>query len=110
MTPNVPVPGLVRASEPRRPPALIPHSGHRDRPGARCTQRRLSRCHGRMRDLLTTFVNALLSAQAEAVCGAGYDEGTPERVNSRNGYRHLDLDTRVGRLDVAVPKAPHRIA
>jgi putative transposase len=27
-----------------------------------------------MRDLLTTFVNALLSAQADAVCGAGYGE------------------------------------
>ena len=57
-----------------------------------------------MRDLLTTFVNALLSAQADAVCGAGYNERTPERVNSRNGYRHRDLDTRVGTLDVAVPK------
>jgi transposase-like protein len=57
-----------------------------------------------MRDLLTTFVNALLSAQADAVCGAGYGERTPERVNSRNGYRHRDLDTRVGTLDIAVPK------
>jgi transposase-like protein len=57
-----------------------------------------------MRDLLTTFVNALLGAQADAVCGAGYGERTPERVNSRNGYRHRDLDTRVGTLDVAVPK------
>jgi transposase-like protein len=57
-----------------------------------------------MRDLLTTFVNALLSAQADAVCGAGYGERTPERVNSRNGYRHRELDTRVGTLDVAIPK------
>jgi transposase-like protein len=57
-----------------------------------------------LRDLLTTFVNALLSAQADAVCGAGYGERNSERVNSRNGYRHRDLDTRVGTLDVAVPK------
>ena len=57
-----------------------------------------------MRNLLTTFVNALLSAQADAVCGAGYGERSSERVNSRNGYRHRDLDTRVGTLDVAVPK------
>jgi hypothetical protein len=57
-----------------------------------------------MRDLLTTFVNALLGAQADAVCGAGYGERTEERVNSRNGYRHRELDTRVGTLDVAVPK------
>ena len=57
-----------------------------------------------LRDLLTTFVNALLSAQADAVCGAGYGERSDERVNSRNGYRHRDLDTRLGTLDVAVPK------
>ncbi|KRB75068.1 transposase [Nocardioides sp. Root190] len=57
-----------------------------------------------MRDLLTTFVNALLGAQADAVCGAGYGERSEDRVNSRNGYRHRDLDTRVGTLDVAVPK------
>jgi transposase-like protein len=57
-----------------------------------------------LRDLLATFVNALLSAQADAVCGAGYGERSAERVNSRNGYRHRDLDTRVGTLDVAIPK------
>ena len=57
-----------------------------------------------LRELLTTFVNALLGAQADAVCGAGYGERSAERVNSRNGYRHRDLDTRVGTLDVAVPK------
>ena len=57
-----------------------------------------------MRDLLTTFINALLSAQADAVCGAGFNQRSPERVNSRNGYRHRDLDTRVGTLDLAIPK------
>ena len=29
---------------------------------------------------------------------------SPERVNSRNGYRHRELDTRVGTIDVAIPK------
>ena len=57
-----------------------------------------------MRELLTTFVNALLSAQADALCGAPYGERSEERVNSRNGYRHRDLDTRLGTLDVAVPR------
>jgi len=57
-----------------------------------------------LRELLTTFVNALLSAQADAVCGADYGQRSEERVNSRNGYRHRDLDTRMGTLDVAVPK------
>ena len=57
-----------------------------------------------LRELLGTFINTLLSAEADSVCGAGYGERTPERVNSRNGYRHRDFDTRAGTLDVAIPK------
>ncbi len=57
-----------------------------------------------MRELLATFVNALLGADADAVCGGAYNSRTPERVNSRNGYRYRDLDTRVGTIDVAIPK------
>jgi hypothetical protein len=57
-----------------------------------------------MRHLLSTVINSLLSADADAVCGAEYGMSSPERVNSRNGYRHRDLDTRVGTIDVAVPK------
>ena len=41
-----------------------------------------------MRHLLTVVVNALLSADADAVCGAEYGVASPDRVNSRNGYRH----------------------
>ena len=57
-----------------------------------------------MRDLLSTFVNALLSAQADSVCGAEYGTRSTERTNRRNGYRHRDLDTRTGTIDVAIPK------
>jgi transposase-like protein len=57
-----------------------------------------------MRELLSTFVNALLSAQADSVCGAEYGTRSSDRVNSRNGYRHRDLATRAGTIDVAIPK------
>jgi putative transposase len=57
-----------------------------------------------MRELLSTFIDALLSAEADAVCGAGWGQVSTDRVNRRNGYRHRDLDTRVGTIDVAVPK------
>src|SRR3712207_7045569 len=50
------------------------------------------------------FVNTLLSAEADVVCGAAYGQSSPERVNQRNGYRHRDFDTRAGTLDVAIPK------
>ena len=57
-----------------------------------------------MRQMLQGFINQILSAQADTVCGAEYGVASTERVNHRNGYRHRDLDTRVGTLDVAVPK------
>src|SRR4051812_50122033 len=47
---------------------------------------------------------ALMDAEAEALCGAGYGERSPERVNRRNGYRERDWDTRVGSIELAVPK------
>ncbi len=57
-----------------------------------------------MRDLLQTMINALLSADADAVVGAEYGRPTPGRTAQRNGYRHRDLDTRVGTIEVAIPK------
>ena len=57
-----------------------------------------------MRHLLGTVINSLLSAEADAVCGAEWGQPSPDRVAQRNGYRHRDLDTRVGTIDVAVPK------
>ena len=57
-----------------------------------------------MRSLLQTMINALLSADADAVVGAEYGRPNPTRTTQRNGYRHRDLDTRVGTVDVAIPK------
>ena len=57
-----------------------------------------------LRSMLATFINALMSAEADAVCGAPYGLPDPDRVNVRNGYRHRDFDTRAGTLDVAIPK------
>ncbi|SMY13329.1 Transposase, Mutator family, partial [Brevibacterium jeotgali] len=57
-----------------------------------------------MRTLLQTMINTLLSADADAVVGAEWGKPSPDRSTRRNGYRHRDLDTRVGTLDVAVPK------
>jgi putative transposase len=57
-----------------------------------------------LRSMLTTFINTLMSAEADAVCGAAWGELSPERVNVRNGYRHREFDTRAGTLDVAIPK------
>ncbi len=56
-----------------------------------------------LREMLGTFINALLSADADQVCGAAYGIVSDDRVNRRNGYRHRDFDTRAGTIDVKIP-------
>src|SRR4051812_47160659 len=57
-----------------------------------------------LRAMVKDFAEALMSADADAACGAGYGERSPERVNRRNGYRDRDWDTRVGSIELAVPR------
>jgi transposase-like protein len=59
-----------------------------------------------LRGMVRSFAQALMSADADAVCGAGYGERSDERVNSRNRYRHRhrEWDTRAGSIDLQVPK------
>lgn len=57
-----------------------------------------------LRELVADMAEALMSADAEGACNASYGERTPERTNSRNGYRPRRWDTRVGTIDLAIPK------
>jgi putative transposase len=57
-----------------------------------------------LRSMLKTFVDALMGAEADAICGAPYGVRAEERVNSRNGYRPREWDTRAGTMEVAIPK------
>src|SRR3954447_22364661 len=57
-----------------------------------------------LREMIATFANAMMSAQADQVCGADYGQRSAERVNQRNGYRAREWDTRVGTVELAVPK------
>ena len=57
-----------------------------------------------LRELLRMFVQALMSAEADAECGAEYGTRSPERTNSRNGYRAREWDTSTGTLELAIPK------
>ena len=56
------------------------------------------------RAMLQAVAEALMSAEASMQCGAGYKERSEERENSRNVYRRRPWDTRVGTIDLAVPK------
>jgi hypothetical protein len=58
-----------------------------------------------LRAMVKTFADALMSAEADALCGAEYGQVSDERVNHRNGYRPREWDTRAGTVELAVPKA-----
>jgi transposase-like protein len=57
-----------------------------------------------LRELVSGVVAALMGAEADAACGAEYGARSPDRTNSRNGYRERRWDTRVGTIDLAIPK------
>jgi transposase-like protein len=57
-----------------------------------------------LRAMVKEMAEALMGAEADALCGAPYGERSPERVNRRNGYRERDWDTRVGSIELQVPK------
>jgi putative transposase len=57
-----------------------------------------------LRTLLHEVVDQVMSAEVDTLTGAGHGERTPERTNRRNGYRGRRFDTRVGTLDLRIPK------
>ena len=57
-----------------------------------------------LRSMVKSMAEALMSAEADSVCGASYGQRSTERTNSRNGYRTRDWDTRAGTVELAVPK------
>src|SRR6201988_4234944 len=57
-----------------------------------------------LRSMVQTFAEALMGAEADAVCGAGYGERSGERTNTRNGYQRREWDTRAGSMSLAIPK------
>ena len=57
-----------------------------------------------LRQMVQFAAQRLMEMEAETLCGAGYDEKNPERINSRNGYRERAWETRAGSVELRVPK------
>ena len=57
-----------------------------------------------LREMVQTFAETLMSVDADEECGAPYGTVCPDRVNRRNGYRTRRWDTRVGTIDLRIPK------
>src|SRR5680860_134626 len=57
-----------------------------------------------LREMVRSFAEELMGADADVACGASYGQASPDRVNRRNGYRSRRWDTRTGSIDLKIPK------
>ena len=57
-----------------------------------------------LRDMLQFVAQRLMDMDVESLCAAFYGERSPERLNSRNGYRERLWETRAGSVDLKIPK------
>jgi putative transposase len=57
-----------------------------------------------LRAVAEAVLQILMESDVEGLIGAGRHERSPERLNYRNGYRDRTLDTRLGPLQLRVPK------
>jgi putative transposase len=57
-----------------------------------------------LREGVRVLAQAIMDAEVSAQIGAGLHERSPERIAHRNGYRTRTWDTRVGTIELRVPK------
>src|SRR5262245_55225028 len=59
---------------------------------------------GVVREAVEQTLNELLDAEADALCGAGKYERSPERTDYRAGSYRRRLHTKAGEVELKVPK------
>ncbi len=57
-----------------------------------------------LRQMVQFMAPRLMEIDVEGRCGAGYDEKSAERTNSRNGFRDRTWETRAGAVELNIPK------
>ena len=57
-----------------------------------------------VRELLAFASERLMAAEVDRITGAPAGMRGPDRANHRNGYRERGWETRVGRIELAIPK------
>ena len=57
-----------------------------------------------LRDMIQFVAQRMMDMDTESLCAAAYGERTPERTNSRNGYRERLWETRAGSVELKIPK------
>jgi putative transposase len=57
-----------------------------------------------LKQMIQYVAQRMMEMDAESLCAAAYGERSPERLNSRNGYRERLWETRAGSVDLKIPK------
>lgn len=57
-----------------------------------------------LREMIEVILNRLMQMEVESLTGAAHGERSAVRTNQRNGYRERQWETRVGAVDLAIPK------
>jgi transposase-like protein len=57
-----------------------------------------------LREMIEVISDRLMEMEVEGLTGAAHGERSATRVNQRNGYRERAWETRVGTVDLAIPK------
>ena len=57
-----------------------------------------------LREMIGFAAQRLMELETDMFCGAGHGERTADRVNHRNGFRDRDWQTRVGIVELRIPK------
>jgi len=60
-----------------------------------------------LRETVRWLIQQLMEAEVTAMIGAKRYERSPDRTTQRNGYRDREIDTRVGTIQVRIPKVRH---
>jgi Transposase, Mutator family len=55
-------------------------------------------------DMIQFVAQRMMEMDVESLCAAFYGERSPDRLNSRNGYRERLWETRAGSVDLKIPK------
>src|SRR5271155_183280 len=77
-------------------------------PGAQFEETLASASPDVLRAMVREFARRMMDADIEVRCNAGYGEVTPDRVNSRNGYRRRHPPGRGSRRHPGVHRVPPR--
>ena len=57
-----------------------------------------------LREALQVLVEGIMDAEVSAQIGAQHGERNSDRITYRKGYRNRDWDTRVGTMELRIPR------